>query len=180
MGYHHCPSQYRTLQARPCRCPILSCQGRRTSLHRQYLLHLWPARYRRPSKLRSRQSWCDRFDEDYCKGVGSRFRRASEHRCFRAHYDEVDGGEGGGCIRDDPGRREGGIGNPTSAEGRERRRCCRIQGYSAWTTGYGDGGGQCGIGSGQPTLQLCQWADFECDWRQVSLLSGRYTDCGEC
>jgi hypothetical protein len=140
MGHHPRPPQHPTLQTRPRRSPLLPRQRRRAAQHRQHLLDLWPARQRRPSKLRPGQSRRHRPDQNHRQRMGPRLRRAGQHGRFRPHCDAPDGGQGRGGFHHHARRREGGAGDSAEAEGWEGGWGGCFQGHSAGQAGDCDGG----------------------------------------
>lgn len=102
--------------------------------------------------------------------MGSSVRRAREYGCVWTYPDEVDGCEGGGCVHYDTGRREGRAGYTICAEGGAKGP--GAHGYSIEATGYGDGGGECGSGTGESVDELREWRDNSRYWwtRNVDIL----------
>lgn len=141
MGHDNRAPQHRALQTRPRRRPLLPRQRQRTPLHRQHQQHIRPPRQRRPGQLRPRQSRRDGLDQNDCQRMGPCVRRARQHGGVWLHSDAADGGEGGGRVRHDAGWAEGRVGDSGRAEEGEGGGVGRIQRYSAWETGDGDGGG---------------------------------------
>ena len=119
MEYNPRPPQHPTLQTRPLRSPLLPRQRRLPQEHRKHLLHLRLARQRRPSKLRPGQSRRRRPHKNHSQRMGSRVRRARQHRGFRTYCYAVDGGERGGGVCDYSRWGEGCVGDSAEAEGWE-------------------------------------------------------------
>jgi hypothetical protein len=141
MVHHPRPAQHAALQTRSRRSTLLPRQRRLPQEHRQHLLDVWPARQRRPSQLRSRQSRRRRADENDRERMGSGVRRARKYCCVRTHCDATDGGERGGCVCDDAGWREGCARDSDEAEGWAGGWGECVQGYPVGEARDGDRGG---------------------------------------
>lgn len=153
MGHDPRAPRRRPLQAHPRRSPLLPRQRQRAPLHHKHLQHLRPARQRRPSQLRLRQSRRRRPHQSPGKRMGARLQRARQRRRVRVHPDTTYGREGKGRVCRVAGWHESCAWDSGEAGGGEG--AGRVSGYSAGETGDGDRGGGGGVGGCEPVVWVC-------------------------